>query len=46
VSDQIREGPAFLIRTLLQSLVELPVGREGDPGWLAAQQVYGWLRQS
>ena len=41
VRDQIGKTPPLLIRTLLRVLMKLPVGGEGDPGWLAAQQVCG-----
>ena len=46
VGNQVAEASAFTICAFLQALVELPTGGEGDPGWFAAQQVYGWLRQS
>jgi hypothetical protein len=44
VRDQPREASPLLISPLLESLVELPVGGEGDPGGLAVQQICSWLQ--
>jgi hypothetical protein len=39
VANQVGQGPPFLICTLLQALMQLPVSCEGDPLWAPAQQV-------
>jgi hypothetical protein len=41
VTDQVAEGSALLVSTMLEALVELPVGGEGDPLWASAQQIQG-----
>lgn len=46
VGDQPREASSLLVSPLLESLVERPVGGEGDPGGLAVQQISSWLQHS
>ena len=39
MADQVAEGAALLVSALLEALVELPVGGEGDPLRTSAQQI-------
>jgi hypothetical protein len=44
MGDEVAQAPPFLIRSLLQAPVMLPVGGEGDPLRFATKQIHSGSR--